>query len=112
MSALFDAATRTAESVVGTATGTALSESPEQVTADAAVLDIVGTELTAEETAAVVAVITQLRAAQAARADDDAGAAGPSDRTLQRHRRLAQDHHGLWGRPGGSSWRLAAGGLR
>ncbi|MCT1607347.1 hypothetical protein M3B43_08410 [Nesterenkonia massiliensis] len=86
--------------------------SAEQFTAESTVLDIVGTELTAEETAAVVAVITQLRAAQAARTDDDAGAAGPSDRTLQRHRRLAQDHHGLWGRPGGSSWRLAAGGLR
>ncbi len=66
-------------------------------------LDVSGTTLEDEELAAVTAVLGMLAAA-AEGSNNGAGSAGPTDRTLQRRRRL-----GLWGRPGPDSWKHAAG---
>lgn len=66
-------------------------------------LDVSGAALADEELAAVTAVLGTLAAA-AENSNNGAGSAGPTDRTLQRRRRL-----GLWGRPGPDSWKHAAG---
>ncbi|GAA1809772.1 hypothetical protein [Nesterenkonia flava] len=79
--------------------------------AESSPLRMRGADLSAEEVAAVVAVISRL-AAQAEEQDDDAGTTGPRDRASLRHQRMTQNHHGLWGRPGTSSWRMASGGMR
>ncbi|WP_157983872.1 hypothetical protein [Nesterenkonia muleiensis] len=73
-------------------------------------LGVRGTELSEEESAALVAVLAQLASAEPA--GNDAGGTGPADRTLQRKHRLDSDQHGLWGRPGPASWKQATGGLR
>ena len=70
-------------------------------------LGISGCQLTDDETAAVVAVLARLAAAEPV--NSDAGGTGPSDRALQRRHRLQLDQHGLWGRPGPSSWQAAGG---
>ncbi|WP_150462271.1 acyl-CoA carboxylase subunit epsilon [Nesterenkonia ebinurensis] len=74
-------------------------------------LPVRGAELTEEETAAVVAVLATLAAGETAN-NDDAGSTGPVDRTIQRKHRLQGSQHGLWGRPGPTSWYQATGGLR
>ncbi|GFZ77335.1 hypothetical protein [Nesterenkonia alkaliphila] len=74
-------------------------------------LPVHGAELTAEETAAVVAVLGTLASAEP-QSNDDAGGTGPADRTVQRRHRLQDSQHGLWGRPGPTSWYQAAGGMR
>lgn len=66
-------------------------------------LQLAGGSLTDEELAAVTAVLGTLVGSSEAE-HTGAGSAGPSDRTLQRRRRL-----GLWGRPGPDSWKHAAG---
>ncbi|RJN31749.1 acyl-CoA carboxylase subunit epsilon [Nesterenkonia natronophila] len=71
-------------------------------------LPLQGVELTEEELAAVVAVLATL--ASSPSDATDAGGTGPADRALQRKHRLAQDQHGLWGRPGPASWNQATGG--
>lgn len=81
-----------------------------QATEDGTALTFRGSELTAEETAAVVAVLSRL--AQQEPETHGAGSTGPLDRSSQRMQRLAQNHHGQWGRPGADAWRAAAGGLR
>lgn len=70
---------------------------------DAADLQMAGGTLTDEELAAVTALLGTL-AGDSGADGNGAGTAGPSDRTLQRRRRL-----GLWGRPGPDSWKHAAG---
>lgn len=75
--------------------------------AAAAALEIRGCLLDDQETAAVVAVLARLAAAEPV--SSDAGGTGPADRTIQRHQRMLLDQHGIWGRPG--SW-IAAGGMR
>lgn len=88
---------------------TSSPDSAADVQAVAAALDIRGCLLDDQETAAVVAVLARLAAAEPV--NSDAGATGPADRTMQRHQRMLLDQHGIWGRPG--SWRAAgAGGLR
>lgn len=74
-----------------------------------AALNIRGAQLSEQETAAVVAVLARLAAAEPV--SSDAGGTGPADRTMQRHQRMHLDAHGIWGRPGPSSWH-AAGGMR
>lgn len=76
---------------------------------ESAALDMTGCELTDEETTAVVAVLARLAAVEPV--GSDAGGTGPADRTLQRRHRLQLDQHGLWGRPGPSSWQTAGGML-
>ncbi|NLS09127.1 hypothetical protein HGQ17_03725 [Nesterenkonia sp. MY13] len=71
-------------------------------------LQIRGPELSPEETAAVVAVLGRLAATEPVHTD--AGGTGPLNRALQRKHRLDNDQHGLWGRPGSSSWNQASGG--
>ncbi|EXF26220.1 hypothetical protein BG28_01335 [Nesterenkonia sp. AN1] len=66
-------------------------------------LQLAGGSLTDEELAAVTAVLGTLAGSSGVE-HSGAGSAGPSDRTLQRRRRL-----GLWGRPGPDSWKHAAG---
>ncbi|MBO0594120.1 hypothetical protein I2485_02750 [Nesterenkonia sp. E16_7] len=66
-------------------------------------LQLAGGSLTDEELAAVTAVLGTLAGSPEVE-HNGAGSAGPSDRTLQRRRRL-----GLWGRPGPDSWKHAAG---
>ena len=73
----------------------------------AAAVGIRGSQLTDDETAAVVAVLARLAAAEPV--NSDAGGTGPTDRTIQRRHRLQLDQHGLWGRPGPSSWQAAGG---
>lgn len=73
-------------------------------------LSMRGAQLTDEESAALVAVLGQLASVEPA--TNDAGGTGPTDRTLQRRHRLDSDQHGLWGRPGASSWKQATGGIR
>lgn len=73
-------------------------------------LEISGAELTAEELAAVAAVVGKLAAA-GPEENADAGSTGPRDRRLQRRRSLSSNRLGLWGRPGPDSWKNA-GGLR
>ncbi|TLP93425.1 acyl-CoA carboxylase subunit epsilon [Nesterenkonia salmonea] len=73
-------------------------------------LPIDGVELLEEEMAAVVAVLATLASSEPH--FSDAGGTGPWDRRLQRKHRLAQDQHGLWGRPGPASWNQASGGMR
>ncbi|MBE1515491.1 acyl-CoA carboxylase subunit epsilon [Nesterenkonia halotolerans] len=82
---------------------TDLSQDEDQTDAQSADLDVSGATLADEELAAVTAVLGTLAAA-AEESDNGAGSAGPTDRTLQRRRRL-----GLWGRPGPDSWKHAAG---
>lgn len=79
----------------------------EDIEAIDAALDIRGCLLDDQETAAVVAVLARLAAAEPV--NSDAGGTGPADRTMQRHQRMLLDQHGIWGQPG--SW-LAAGGMR
>lgn len=79
------------------------------VQALAAALGIRGCQLSDPETAAIVAVLARLAAAEPV--SSDAGGTGPADRTMQRHHRMLLDQHGIWGRPGPSSWQ-AAGGMR
>ncbi|GAB3841521.1 hypothetical protein [Nesterenkonia populi] len=79
-------------------------------TADGPELSMRGAELSAEETAAVVTVISALAGAKSGE-HDDAGQTGPRDRRLQRRRSLTFSRIGLWGRPGTDSWKNA-GGLR
>ena len=76
----------------------------------AADLGVRGAQLSDEEAAALVAVLAQLASAE--QVINDAGGTGPADRTLQRKHRLDSDQHGLWGRPGRSSWNQATGGRR
>lgn len=73
-------------------------------------LGVRGAPLTDDESAALVAVLAQLASADTV--IDDSGGTGPTDRALQRKHRLHSDQHGLWGRPGASSWGQATGGLR
>ncbi|MCH8560468.1 hypothetical protein LTH96_08650 [Nesterenkonia sp. LB17] len=70
---------------------------------DGSDLQMAGGTLNDEELAAVTAVLGTLAGASEVE-HNGAGSAGPSDRTLQRRRRL-----GLWGRPGPDSWKHAAG---
>lgn len=85
---------------------TAYEEAGAESDAEAA-LGIRGCQLDEDETAAVVAVMARLAASEPV--SSDAGSTGPSDRTLQRRHRLHLDQHGLWGRPGPSSWQAAGG---
>ncbi|MGJ9372908.1 acyl-CoA carboxylase epsilon subunit [Nesterenkonia sp. CF4.4] len=71
--------------------------------ADGADLQMAGGTLSDEELAAVTALLGTLAGASGTEGNG-AGSAGPTDRTLQRRRRL-----GLWGRPGPDSWKHAAG---
>ena len=71
--------------------------------ADGSDLQMAGGTLSDEELAAVTALLGTLAGASGTDGNG-AGTAGPSDRTLQRRRRL-----GLWGRPGPGSWKHAAG---
>lgn len=73
----------------------------------AAAVDIRGAQLSDAETAAVVAVLARLATAEPV--SSDAGSTGPTDRAVQRRHRLQLDQHGLWGRPGPSSWQAAGG---
>lgn len=73
----------------------------------AAALGVRGCLLDDQETAALVAVLARLAAAEPV--SSDAGSTGPADRTMQRHKHMLLDQHGIWGRPG--SWR-ATGGMR
>ncbi|GAA4841099.1 hypothetical protein [Garicola koreensis] len=73
----------------------------------AAAVGIRGAQLSDDETAAVVAVLARLAAAEPV--SSDAGGTGPTDRAVQRRHRLQLDQHGLWGRPGPSSWQAAGG---
>lgn len=90
-------------------TGTAAAGEPDAETAAeaAAALGIRGAQLSDEETAAVVAVLARLAATEPV--STDAGGTGPTDRAIQRRHRLQLDQHGLWGRPGPSSWQAAGG---
>lgn len=83
---------------------------PDGAETDAVQLSMAGAELSEEEAAAVVTVISRLAAAETQ--DNDAGSTGPADRTVQRRHGLERSAHGLWGRPGTDSWKRAAGGLR
>lgn len=74
-------------------------------------LPVHGAELNTEEAAALVAVLAKLSAAEP-ETNEDAGSTGPADRTVQRRHRLQASRHGLWGRPGPTSWYRAAGGTR
>lgn len=76
---------------------------PDAASTDGSDLQLAGGILDDEELAAVTAVLGTLAGASGTE-DNGAGTAGPSDRTLQRRRRL-----GLWGRPGPDSWKHAAG---
>lgn len=97
----------TRQTMMTTTPTTEADTEAEADTQTAAAVDIRGVQLSDDETAAVVAVLARIAAAEPV--SSDAGGTGPTDRAIRRRHQLQLDQHGLWGRPGPSSWQAAGG---